>query len=347
VAGPDKADCGWGVLGGPWATVHGRDVALGRQSRFLLALLLQRPGRPVPVDRIAASAGGSRDRAVAAARMAMSRLRTQLGAEALDGYVDTTAAGYVIDVDPLAVDHVAFEQRIREADAIEWPDAALRRLESALALWRGEPFGDFGDDEPFDADARTLAELHRRAVDGWGELALRAGRHREALSRLEAAALDEPLRERRWASLVLAHYRSGNQTQALREYERARQVLRDQVGLEPGVELRQLAARILDQDPDLDWRPARQRARAEAHRPLTKPSVLLGRDREVNDVLPGCVKTEGEPCARKFIETFGKRAFRRPLTADEVERFVALWRIGKQKLLIQKLLLIYWIYSEN
>lgn len=275
------------VLGGVGVIDDGHEVQLRPQARYVLGLLLQNPGRPVSAEQLIRQDGetGSTESAVAAGRVAASRLRAALAAAGLDDVVATTPGGYALDVDPLEVDHVAFAHAVREAEATEWPDAGIRHLETALALWTGTPFGEWRTEPAFELDAIALEELHRHAVDLWGELAVRTGRHREAIPRLEAAAAAEPLRERRWASLMLAHYRAMNQTEALRSYERARVALAERVGLEPGPELQRLAERILQQDAALEWTPQLERARPPDVRGLPGASVVIGREDEISDVL--------------------------------------------------------------
>ena len=177
------------VLGGVGASVDGDLVQLRPQARYVLGLLLQNPGRPVPAEQLIRQEGdaGSTESAVAAGRVAASRLRAALAAVGLDDVVATTPGGYALDVDPLDVDHVAFGQAVRQAEATEWPDTAMRHLETALTLWTGSPFGEWRTEPAFELDAIALEELHRHAVDLWGELAVRTGRHREAIPRLEAA----------------------------------------------------------------------------------------------------------------------------------------------------------------
>lgn len=275
------------VLGRIGVTADGAAVQLRPQARYVLGLLLQNPGRPVPAGELIRQDGdaGTTESAVAAGRVAASRLRAALAGVGLEAVVATTPGGYALDVDPLDVDHVAFAHAVREAEATEWPDTGIRHLETALALFTGTPFGEWRSEPAFELDAIALEELHRHAVDLWGELAVRTGRHREAIPRLEAAVAAEPLRERRWASLMLAHYRGMNQTEALRAYERARVALAEGVGLEPGPELQRLAEEILQQDPALEWVPQLERARPPDVRGLPGASVVIGRDDEISDVL--------------------------------------------------------------
>ncbi len=292
------ASVSWTVLGGIGVRVDGADVGLTPQSRFVLARLLRRPGHPVPVEQLCrrddamgygpapdpASAGETTvdDRAIAAARVAVSRLRQALAGVAA---VSSTPAGYVLDVDPQSVDHVAFEKAVRDARATEWPATAKHLVEHALGLWVGPPFGEWRDDAALALDAHALEELHRSAVDLWCSLVTQTGLHADELDRLERATLDEPLREQRWVALMLAHYRSGNQTEAVRTYERAREVLVEQVGIEPGSALRTMLQRVLDQDPRLEWRPQRMRAQPTALVSLDTAAVVVGREGDVGDVL--------------------------------------------------------------
>ena len=121
----------------------------------------------------------------------------------------------------------------------------------ALALWSGAPLADVAD-EPFAAvEIRRLEELWLRAAELAVDADLAAGREEEALARLERLVEEHPLRERLHAQRMLALYRSGRQSEALDAYVAARRRLVEDVGIEPGAELRELHARILTQDPAL------------------------------------------------------------------------------------------------
>ena len=156
---------------------------------------------------------------------------------------------------------------------------ALRRSRSAS--WRGRPFGDLADEVHFQAAATRLEEQHRLIVDRWGELALRAGTHERFTAVLADDVAAEPLRERRWATLALARYRSCDQVGALRTVADARRELVESVGVEPGPELRTLEQQLLDQDPELDWRPSQTVPTGH----LGIGPVAVGRDADVRDVI--------------------------------------------------------------
>ncbi len=101
------------------------------------------------------------------------------------------------------------------------------------------------------AEATRLVELRRMAVEDLFEARLRLGEHQALVGDLDAAVAAEPLRERRWAQLMLALYRCGRQADALRAYQRLRGVLAEELGLEPSEQTRTLEAAILVQDPRL------------------------------------------------------------------------------------------------
>lgn len=276
----------WITLGEVAATVNGRHVALSRQSRRILGLLLQEPGRPVPGDRLIPTTTESTAEQVAnSARVAVSRLRSALARAGLRHVVTTSARGYHVDIDPGTVDHVLFDNGVRDAGIASSPSVALRSLEAALTLWRGDPFGEFGDEMEFRDASLALGELHRSAVDRWCTLVVDVEHGAALISRLESAVAEEPLREQRWAAMMLAQYRSGNQSAAVRSYDRARGALRDQLGLEPGPELQRLFHDILEHDARLEWRPDPRAAQVTGLEGLVRPSTLVGRDAETSDLL--------------------------------------------------------------
>jgi DNA-binding SARP family transcriptional activator len=274
------------VLGGVWVTDRDQPVALSPQSRYLLGLLLRAPGHPVQAEMLVRAAPStSPDRAANAARVAVSRLRAALGPGGASAALVTTPTGYLLDVDPSSVDHLVFDQLLRDADATEWPAEALRTLEAALALWTGRPFGELADEPELRVAAQTLEERHREAVDRWCGLTVRVGAVAGLVGKLEAAVADEPFRERRWEALMLAQYRAGSQRDAINTYERARALLAEQLGVEPGPRLRELLRSILDQDPALEWKPVRNRARPVGSGAMGPTPTLVGRGAETSDLL--------------------------------------------------------------
>ena len=129
------------------------------------------------------------------------------------------------------------------------------RGREALGLWRGEPLADVAD-EPFaGAEIRRLAELRLRAAEMAIGADLDAGRHADVIGELAALVVQEPLREHLHAQRMLALYRCGRQAEALEAYREARSALVEQIGVEPGAELRALHQAILAQDPALDPPP--------------------------------------------------------------------------------------------
>ncbi len=125
-------------------------------------------------------------------------------------------------------------------------------LRAALGLWRGDPLVELADHLVGLAEAARLVELRRAGEDLLADGRLGLGEHAGLVGDLERAVAAEPLRERRWAQLMVALYRSGRQADALRAYQRLRSVLGDELGLEPSEETRALEAAILAHDRALD-----------------------------------------------------------------------------------------------
>ena len=153
------------------------------------------------------------------------------------------------------------------------------RPREALALWRGEALADVAD-EPFAAaEIRRLDELRLRAPEMRSTPISRAGRQAEVIGELDALVAAHPLRERLHGQRMLALYRAGRQSEALAAYRDARAELVEQIGVEPGAELRRLHERILGQDPVLDPRGPAGRVGPDAGGPAATAAAHGGADR--------------------------------------------------------------------
>jgi YVTN family beta-propeller protein len=241
----------------------GRTIELGgARQRAVLAILLLHRGETVSVDRIVDLMWGERPPATAVktVQVYVSHLRRAL----VEDVVVSSSGGYALVVDPESIDAPRFERLLgegRAALADDDPARAAELLHSALALWRGSPLGDLAYERfAQDAGAR-LEELRLAAIEERIEADLRLGRHAELVAELEGLVRKHPLRGRLRAQHMLALYRSGRQAEALESYREARRSLIDELGLEPGKELRELEQAILAQDPALDPPRARDRAR--------------------------------------------------------------------------------------
>ena len=216
-------------------------------------MLLLRAGQVVPADRLMEDLWGGRppESAPTALQQHVSRLRKVLGAP---GVLVTRAPGYVLELAGHDLDLRRFT-RLRDEAAQELaagrPAAAARLLREALALWRGPPLADLQDEDFARGAVAGLEDLRLGAQEARIEADLADGRHREVVGELRALAREHPLRERLHADLMLALYRSGRQAQALEAYAAARRVLVEELGLEPGHDLRRLQHEILTHDPAL------------------------------------------------------------------------------------------------
>jgi DNA-binding SARP family transcriptional activator len=242
------------ILGPLEITLHGRRVDPGSpKQRALLINLLVHHNQTLGRDRLIDDLWGGEPPATAPGILQnyISQLRKVLGADA----VRTHGPGYGLVVDPEQLDSVRFERRLAEARTARTNGAqetAAELARAALAEWRGDPLADVAFSPFAQAEITRLRELRAEATEVLLEGEIAAGRHRAALGQLEAALVEHPLRERLWWLLMLALYRSGRQADALRAYRRARDMLCDELGLEPGTELRELETAILQQQPALD-----------------------------------------------------------------------------------------------
>ncbi|GAB1813763.1 hypothetical protein MUNTM_28020 [Mycobacterium sp. MUNTM1] len=183
----------------------------------------------------------------------ISSLRRTLG----DGFVLTQGAGWVLAESEVDASRYKSAARLgRDAAATGETSQALARFEEALALWRGIP--ELPDGRRGTSEKTRWIEGHAALVEDRADALLATGRAAEVIGDLEAAVAEAPLRERRWGQLMLALYRAGRQGEALGAYQRARSLLADDLGVDPGPELRRLEAAIVAQDASLDIVVAQQ-----------------------------------------------------------------------------------------
>jgi DNA-binding SARP family transcriptional activator len=206
-----------------------------------------------------------------ATRVAIKRARQQLNDAPL---LETVQLGYRYECDPATVDLWRFEF---EAERLlgNAPAANLAEIEACLAIWKGEPFGALGSLPYLLPLATHYNELHRTLQELWLRQLVNGDDTARAVRVGEVLVAEEPLRENRWASLMLALYRNDRQTDALRAYQRAREVLADAAGLAPGSVLVDLERQILDHDPSLLSGFATAGAQSDGF------TSLIGRDAEV------------------------------------------------------------------
>ena len=230
------------VLGPVEASVAERPVALrAAKQRAVLAMLALDANHTVSMDRLIEGLWGEHPPASAAklVQQHISQLRKMLADDGAP--IVTRGRGYELMISPDDVDALRFTRLVAQGAGRE-----------ALTLWRGQALADVAE-EPFAADEiRRLDELRLGALEQAVDADLAAGRHREVAAELAALVNEHPLRERLHAQRMLALYRSGRQADALEVYRQARAVLVEQIGVEPGPELRELHAAVLRQDRSLD-----------------------------------------------------------------------------------------------
>ncbi|GAA2355924.1 BTAD domain-containing putative transcriptional regulator [Dactylosporangium salmoneum] len=255
--------------------------------RTLLTLLLADAGRVVPIYRILDTLWGDAPptSATGTVQSYVSNLRRLLDPGRAAGGVSSIvnrAPGYLIAADPAEVDllrlPVLVEEGGRRLDEDE-PAQAEGLLSEAVALWRGEPLADLPDDVTVTAERARLAELHLLARERQAVARIRLGRADEAVADLEQLVTAYPLRERLWARLVEALYRSGRQADALDSFRLCARTLRDELGIDPGPELRALEQAVLRQDVALVAVPPHRKPERPAAATPDEPDgrALVGR----------------------------------------------------------------------
>ena len=270
---PDATRTEFRVLGPVEASRDGVALDLGpRKQRAVLALLLLDANRVVPTETLIDQLWGDAppETARSALQVYVAGLRKALGAGG--AALATRSPGYVLAVEDGALDLDRFAALRDEARATGDVRQRSALLHEALALWRGTPLAEL-DGEPFGVTARLrFEELRLAALEERIDADLALGRHAALVPELDALAADHPYRERLRAQQMLALYRSGRQADALAAYRAAREASVEDLGIEPGPELRALERAVLDQDPALD-------APAVEPEPVAPGTTLRGRGR--------------------------------------------------------------------
>lgn len=259
----------FGVLGPvvAWDGAGGAVALKGPRHRAVLARLLVARRRVVPVARLVDDLWvDPPQNAVGAVRTFVAALRRALEPERPPRtparLLVTEGPGYALRAEPGAVDAWRFEQAVTAAADLA-PQDALDRLEEAIGWWRGPAYAEFTEESWARAERSRLGELRLHAVERRAAARLDLGRAAHAVPDLDAHVAEHPWREDAWRLLALALYRTGRQGDALAVLRRARALLVEQLGVDPGPALRRLEADILGQARHLDPTPPRAGGAAE------------------------------------------------------------------------------------
>jgi DNA-binding SARP family transcriptional activator len=232
-----RADQGWTKIG-------------AAKQRSVLATLLLRPGEPVSTDVLIDEVWPDKPPAKAANLVSVyvHHLRRRIG-DADGKVLITRAPGYQVVLGPGELDADQFAGLVtegRQALASGAPDRAVDLLTEALGLWRGPALADVPATSLVAAEADRLGQSRLEALELRAEASLACGRFAEVLPEVRRLLADHPLQEKLWALQMRALYGAGRQAEALEVYEQARNKIADELGVDPGAELRQLYHQILN-----------------------------------------------------------------------------------------------------
>jgi predicted ATPase/DNA-binding SARP family transcriptional activator len=262
-------------------------IPTGKQQA-LLALLAINAGRVVPTEQVVDALWGEDPppRVRNGLQALASKLRSALGAADL---VVMRGRGYALELPADAIDLQQYESLVTAARAVgeNDPERAIALYAKADALWRGTALVDFAYEEFAPATIARLEELRLAAIEERVDLELALGNQAEGIVELETLVASYPLRERLRGQLMVALYRAGRQADSLRVFQAGRHSLAEELGLDPGPELRRLEAAILAHDASLDAPAPKARPTSRVKRRATIPEALtplVGRDHELREL---------------------------------------------------------------
>ncbi|WP_367043798.1 BTAD domain-containing putative transcriptional regulator [Streptomyces sp. Je 1-332] len=236
-------------------------VPLGpAKRRSLLAALLLRAGTPVSVDALTETLwdGEPPLHARTVIQGHISRLRALLVEAGLDAYgveLATQGGAYALQLPESLLDVSRFEDLVKLAGRQKEPSDAALMLREALALWNGPALTGTVATEPMLAAARSLEESRLVTVEQLADAYGRLGSHGQAVGLLSAESVRHPLRESLVAALMRALQRCGRQSEALEYFNRTRELLAEELGVDPGKKLRRAYEEILAGEPDTGAHP--------------------------------------------------------------------------------------------
>ena len=225
----------------------------GKRERAIVETLALSAGDVVSTDTLIDGAWGDDPPPTAdkSLQSHISRVRRCLPA----GLVETVGRGYRLGVEPADVDAYRLGrlvEKAQQASADNDPHFAAALLDEAVDLWRGTPLENLADGPYRTGQIARLEATRELAIGARIDAHLVLGRHELMIPELERLVNEYPYREQLWSQLMLALYRSGRRTDALQRYERLRAALREDMGINPSVALRDMAAQIVSEDSDLD-----------------------------------------------------------------------------------------------
>ncbi len=232
--------------------VDGQENGLSPRDRVVLSALVVRAGDPVSTETLADALWGDTPPATwtKVVQGSVVRLRKRLGVAA----IESGSSGYRLTLNDDELDHRLFErlvERAREALSGGDPARASYLVKDALDLWRGRALTDLEEWEPGEVEAGRLEGMRMDAEELRIQAEIRAGHVEAVLEQARTLVAKAPFRERRWALLATALHQAGRQAEALGAIKRAREMLVDELGLDPGRDLVELEAMLLRQDPSL------------------------------------------------------------------------------------------------
>ncbi|WP_369226547.1 BTAD domain-containing putative transcriptional regulator [Streptomyces sp. R39] len=273
-------------------------VTAGRQQVVLAALLLE-SGRLQNCDHLIRLlwAEDPPETARTQVQICVSRMRKTLAAAAVEATIETRPPGYVLQIDDSALDLNVFRRTVAEAAGLGGQGRtaeAAALLRAAVGLWRGPCLNGI----PSEALARVAEHIDEErlaATESFVELELALGRHHQLIAEIARLVGESPLRERFRGQLMLALHRSGRQAEALEIYRQGRTLLMDELGLQPGEDLRRLEQAILTEDVSLRLERAPGTALGAADQPPLPPAAGAEGDQALGEDVRGTATRAAVP----------------------------------------------------